>query len=66
LLLILALLMGVFLLGIALMTVIRRLRRRGAAQNAKPAKPLADPWQESANRVRVNPPRQAPPDPDDD
>ena len=64
LLLIVAVLMGILLLGIALMTVIRRLRQRAAGQPVKPAKPLADPWQESANRVRLNPQRQRPADPE--
>jgi len=61
LLLIFALLMGILLLAIALLTVIRRRRTRSTRPIPKPAKPLANPWQESANRVRVNPlPRDEP------
>jgi len=66
LLLILAILMGVLLLTIALMTVTRRVRRRAISQTVSPSKPLADPWQESANRVRVKPQRPKPPTDEDE
>lgn len=56
-LLVLTMLLGAFLLAVALLTVLRRRRLR--AMQAKPRSgPLPDPWKEAAGRLELDPPRQ--------
>jgi hypothetical protein len=56
-LIVLTMLLGAFLLVIALLTVLRR--RRIRAMQAKPRTgPLPDPWKQAADRLELDPPRR--------
>lgn len=56
-LLVLTMLLGAFLLAVALLTVLRR-RRLRAMQAKPPSGPLPDPWKEAAGRVQLDPLRK--------
>lgn len=53
---VLTMLLGAFLLAVALITIFRRRRLR--AMQARPrGGPLPDPWKQAAERLEVDPPR---------
>jgi len=57
LLIVLTMLLGAFLLAIALITVFRR-RRLRALKAKRHTAALADPWREAAQRLEIDPPRR--------
>jgi hypothetical protein len=56
-LLVLTMLLGAFVLGIALLTVLRRRRNHAMRSKARKVN-LPDPWKASAERLQVDPPRR--------
>jgi hypothetical protein len=52
------LLLGLFVTGLLLMIAARRHRMRSLSRRNQPAAAIADPWTESARRLRTDRPRE--------